>query len=466
MAKVDSKDVPDQQARLGQFFTPPGTVEFCLSKTAVATPLVVEPSYGAGAFLAGVRAKCPGAEVLGVEIDPSVAATYSGPERVVTANFYDFDLLTGQDITFIGNPPYRTPACSLGRGPDSRADYVHDLCARYGVRGVREEAVFFILKSVDLILKNRVRGHLYYVLPKTIFRNNSRAFKTFTDFLTTHCRLVSLDDLGRDFPGVTTDLCWVHLAVDGTRSDEFLWNGSPARVDAFYGVDAALIPFQRIFKKTYLGSVPCESVLLSCRDEPLDHFRRRLSALMEATRDEAPALLRYNGVPHLKALQRGDRAKLAVVLGYLDEIRALVEDDFGDREWYRPIRHRHEDRWYFRHHALKRASFVYQLNPNPCPSFYFPGNPVKGCMDYWGFCEYDVNRNCSPSANRTVPVDGVGDNLTDEFKGYWRDHTNRPYADIFSYLDHVLKSGWYKAMKKEYQRWYFGVPAEWMEDWK
>ena len=383
MAKVNTKDVPEKQNQLGQFFTPEATADFCLDRTAVTTPIVIEPSCGQGVFLDKIRRRFPGVEILGVELDEAAAAAYAGPERVELANFYDFDLLVGSELTFIGNPPYRTPACSLGDDPAlNRRDYVRRLCAKYGITGIREEAVFFLVHSIDLMVRNDVKGHIYYILPKTIFRNNSRSYKTFTTFLRENARLVEVTDIGKEFSGVTTDLCYVHLAVDGTNSDVFTWNGAEARVDSFYGVDEDIIPFQAIFKKTYLGSVPCESVLMSCRDEPVGHFGHRMRTLFHAGAKNVYDLLCYKGVPHLKALQQGSKKKLAVVEQYVEEIRTLVpKEDFLNGDFYRPITHRSEERYYFRHEALKKASFVYQLNPKPGPGFYFPGNPAKGCND-------------------------------------------------------------------------------------
>jgi len=462
MGKVNSKDLPEKQQQLGQFFTPDKTADFCLSHTEIVTPLVIEPSCGKGVFLDKIRAKSPNTIILGIELDEELE--YVG-EQVANLNFYDFDLLVGNDITFIGNPPYRTPACSLGDDVVfNRKPYLRKMCEKYGVTGIREEAVFFIIKSIDLILKNNVSGHIYYILPKTIFQNNSRSYKTFTGFLKNNVRLVSVNDIGQDFFGVTTDLCYVHFVVDGTRSDKFLWDGIESNLDSFYGVDEDLIPFQSIFKKTYLGSVPCESVLLSVKCEPREHFKERLIRLFSGQVGVMEGLS-YQGEPHLRALKKGDINKLEVVSRYVEEIRRRVDTkDFQCDNFYKPIQHRHEIRFYFRHEALKKASFVYQLNPNPCRSFYFPGNPSKGCLDYHGFTDYDVNRNCSPSANRTVPVDGVENNLTDEFKLYWKE-TGRPYSDVFAYLSYILESDWYKDMKQKYQRFYFGIPREFDKKW-
>lgn len=429
MANVNSKDLPAKYQLFGQYQTPDHIVDFCLSKTKYETDIVIEPSCGTGAFLN----KLPNA--IGLEIDPEIC-----PPNAQNMNFYDFDQKFEKDLTFIGNPPYRTPAASL----IDRKEVVHGLMKKYNITGMREEAVFFLVKTVDLILTNNVRGHIYYILPKSIFHNNSKSYQSFIKFLE-RIALLEVWDLPADFDKVNTDVCYVHFSVG---------YGHENQIKDFYGVNEEIITFHQIFKKTYLGSVPCESVLLSIRGEPLSHFKERLFRLMT---EEDSKWLTYQGEFHLVALKKQDPKKIEVVWNNVKEIKRLVSvEDFLNDEYYKPIRHRKEDRWYFRHNSLKKSKqFVYQLNPNPCRSFYFPGNPVKGCLDYWGICEYDINRNCSPSANRTVPLDV--DNITDEFKSYWS-KTGLPLEKVFDYLAFVLASDWYKNMKSKYQRFYFGVP--------
>ena len=93
--------------------------------------------------------------------------------------------------------------------------------------------------------------------------------------------------------------------------------------------------------------------------------------------------------------------------------RRNIIEHFENDDYYKPIKNRgKEDHWYFRDDSLKNVKeFVYQINPNPCKSFYFSGNPSSNSGDYFGFCDYDVNRNVSPGAARCVPVDNLEDNL-------------------------------------------------------
>jgi hypothetical protein len=269
-------------------------------------------------------------------------------------------------------------------------------------------------------------------------------------------------DLEVKFPGVNRDLVYVSFEVGKPQSLVYQHNGLPRNVSEFYQ-ELDYIPFQKIFKRTNLGSVPCESIFLSIRDEPLDFFMRRIEALFTARPKESCILdfLNYKGQLHLKSLNKD--SKKEVIVRYVNEIISLPGFDmalFGDRNNYKPIQHRNEQRWYFRHPFLKKASFVYELNRNPCPSFYFPGNPNKGSTDYFGYASFDCNRNSSPGANRTVPLDGVEDNLREEFREWWDRNCGLEYKYVFEYILHISRSEWYKNLKKTCQRFYFGIPKD------
>ena len=123
--------------------------------------------------------------------------------------------------------------------------------------------------------------------------------------------------------------------------------------------------------------------------------------------------------------------------------------------------------YYFRCEKIKKnKNFVYELNPNPCKSFYFTGNPSHSSTDYFGFCNYDINRNVSPGANRTVPVDNIEDNLTDSFKVWWNANTTEPYSEVFNYIIYISKTDWYKERKQNNKRFYFGIPKTFYKDFK
>ena len=135
-------------------------------------------------------------------------------------------------------------------------------------------------------------------------------------------------------------------------------------------------------------------------------------------------------------------------------------NDFSNIEYYKTITHRTETRWYFRHKGLTTVSFIYIINSNPGPGFYFPGNPTKTSTDYFGYCDYDITRNSSPGACRTIPLKGLEDNITDEFKKWWNLNVNKDYTHIFDLFIKTHKSNWYKEMKKKYKRFYFGIPKD------
>ena len=83
--------------QLGQVFTPPRVVEFMLDLCA-NKGRVLEPSAGAGAFFAPLRAR--DRDCVGLEVDAGVA-----PDGVEVGNFFDYPLAEQFD-TIIGNPPY------------------------------------------------------------------------------------------------------------------------------------------------------------------------------------------------------------------------------------------------------------------------------------------------------------------------------------------------------------------------
>ena len=453
---VAEKDIPEKQNLLGQFLTPDDVADFCLNRTEIKTEFVIEPSFGAGVFLDKIRHKAPNVSIFGLELDPDIASQYQGKEYTKIGNFYDFRHLDF-DTTFIGNPPFRSPAYSLS----DRRIFVKDLMKKYGISNMREEAVIFLVHTVDIILESGHKGYIHYILPKAIFDNNSKAYLSFKSFLKQHVNVMSVWDLDWKAPGVSRDLVYVSMEVG--RQGPFYFNGKLTDVSTFYH-ELDYIPFQKIFKKTNLGSVPCESLFLSIKGESKEDFRERLVHLFftaEVTADNIDEFLRYEGKLHLSSLAK--HSKKQVVFDYYREIQNLPGFSlavFRDIDNYKPIQHRNEKRWYFRHPFLKKGSFVYELNRDPCPSFYFPGNPNKGSTDYFGYCEFDINRNSSPGANRTVPLEGIEDNLQDDFKAWWRANTDLDYKYIFEYILHTSRSVWYKNLKKTCQRFYFGIPKE------
>jgi hypothetical protein len=464
---IAEKDIPNKQNLLGQFFTDDKIASLCVDAIPTFTDYIVEPSCGNGVFLDKIRLKKSTAKIMAIELDPEVIADYTGSEKISVMNFYDFSHTFSDPVCFIGNPPYHSPAYSLSERPL----FVKSLMKKYSLTNIREESVIFFVWTIDLIIKSGVKGYINYIMPKAVFDNNSKAYLSFRKFLKQYLKLVQVVELDKCFKGVNRDLVFVSFETgSGDDANNYYLHKSlvseiaKRTVGEFYN-ELDYIPFQKMFKRTNLGSVPCESIFLSIHDEPINHFMKRMYSLFICNVDISNLLsyLKFNGEAHLTALKNNSEKKLQVIMNYVEEIKKLPNFDvglFNDLHNYKPIQHRNGKRWYFRHKFLKKASFVYELNRDPCPSFYFPGNPNKGSTDYFGYCEYDVNRNSSPGANRTIPLENIEENLQPEFKIWWDNNCGLPYKCVFEYLLYISKSEWYKNLKKTCQRFYFGIPKQ------
>ena len=418
--------------------------------------LIIEPSFGLGSFLYKLEEKYQTSPIVGIEFDDELYNQYTGKSSVYNLSFYQFNLPTIEfdSVSFVGNPPYRTPAFSLNGDDTPR---VKELIKKYELNGIKEEAVFFIAHAVDLILTASTSGMIHWVLPKTIFENNSKGFQNFRKFLNTYAPVIEITDISEEYPDVAQPLCIAKFLINQPVTNNV--------TDSLVLRDT--IEFQRIFSKTYLGSVPCESILLSCKDEPVQNFKERLENIFQKNVDIVDGL-KYNNTYHLRALNGNSSSeKFKILYKYVDEIKKTIDvSEFSNDDNYKSIAHRTETRWYFRHKDLTKVSFIYIINSNPTKSFYFPGNPTKTSTDYFGFCEYDCNRNSSPGANRTVPIDNIENNITPEFLKFWNENTSEPITEVFNYIIYISKSNWYKNHKSKYQRFYFGIPIQFDKTWK
>jgi len=467
---IELKNVQDKKFVLGQYFTRPDICDSIVRRIDFRDALVVEPSFGSGNFLRALR-HLPN-RLIGIELDEELVTQLDGVENVEVRNqdFYDFRIDSDNELCFIGNPPFRTPAYSLA----THKDFILALTRKYDVLGLREEAVFFILHTIDLILESKRRtGELHYILPKCILKNNSKFFQRFKRFLTEKCifkSIVSID--GYEFDGVNQDLICLSLRVDENHPPQttVLVDGDKADLVEYLCLEENdIIPFQKIFKKTYLGSVPCESLLMSVTGEPVESLKSRLCKIIGDQGINPRSLyerLQYQGRFHLKIFDKpfedtSVQDKLAIILSYVKNIqqKSGILAEFEKDDNYKEINGRSEVQYYFRCAKLKPGkNFVYELNPHPCKSFFFTGNPSSSSTDYFGFCDYDINRNVSPGANRTVPVEDIESNLTDSFKRWWRANTEEPFSDVFKYIIFVSQTQWYKERKRSHKRFYFGIP--------
>jgi hypothetical protein len=474
---IEEKNVQSKKYQLGQFFTPVELAEEILTKLNIDSDIVIEPSFGACGFIQPMLERYSDAQVVGIEIDKDLYNTAKTlfPDTVLyNKNFYDIDeelKFNTKKVTFIGNVPFRSPAFSL----TTHRDYVKKLAHRYNVKGIREEAVFFIVKTADIMITNNYQGGIHYIIPKSLITNDSKFYLQFKKFLKKYFKIVSVFDVDPNkFENVAQGLIMLSMETGGDDSNYAIThNGVEEPVDTVLQMVNTDITFQQIFKKTYLGSVPAESFLVSVSGESKTDFKDRLVKIFDkpTTASSLKVDLAYNGKYHLKVLsgknQNNIDVKLQQIANYINEVKQKIDVSiFKNIDNYKIIQQRKETRFYFRHSALKKCSFVYELNPNPCPSFYFTSNPSAGSTDYFGYCDYDITRNSSPGCCRTVPLCNFSNNVTDFFKNYWKTNAgDLPLEMMFSYIQYVSASSWYKQQKKLRKRFYFCVPTIFMKEW-
>jgi len=474
---LEEKNIQSKKYQLGQFFTPADLVSDILPQLDIQSDIIVEPSFGGCGFIEPMTTVYKDAEIVGIELDKDWYD--KGVEKypnlnLIHKNFYDIEDEMSFDtkrVSFLGNVPFRSPAYSL----TTHKDYVKKLARKYGVTGIREEAVFFIIKTADIMITNDYEGGIHYIIPKSLITNDSKFYMQFKRFLKKHFKIVNVFDIDpTKFDNVAQDLIMLSMQRGGDETNyKVPHNGVEEKVDSVLQMVNPDIPFQDIFEKTYLGSVPAESFLLSVSGETKKQFRDRLVKIF--SKDTTPASLKvdltHKGKYHLKVLSSKSTdkvdAKLQVIADYINEVKEKVNVDiFKDIANYQVIQQRKEVRYYFRHKDIKKCSFVYEINPNPQPSFYFTSNPSAGSTDYFGYCEFDITRNSSPGCCRTVPLEKASNNIKDEFKKYWKNATDdMPIEMVFSYIQYVSKSDWYKKQKKLRKRFYFCLPKVFMKEW-
>jgi len=461
-----SKNTANKKQLLGQYNTPENTV-LELFKTINNIDFsqynFIEPSFGSGNIIKYIKENCNFKHIYGYEIDNNYEYLLNefNSENVTLkiSNFYDVTCENQKEpLFYFGNPPYRTPNQSSKTHPE----IIKKLKTKFSIGAIKEEAVFFILQTIDI---SPFGSHVFYILPKTIFQNPTKAFNSFRNIFNNHVTLKSITDIDNIFDNVDQDLVLCHFICEKPKSKNYIVSYNEENVglnDIWYD---DVFTYNDIFKKTYLGSVPAESIFLSCNDESVDHFKQRIENIFNedtiVNEDNLVELLSYNGVPHLGELKKQNKEKIKTILSYILEIKnnlTFEKDIFSDIENYKTINHRTKIRYYFRHEKLKKCNFVYLLNSSPKPSFYFTGNPTKISTDYFGYTEYDVNRNSSPGALRTVPIENIQNNIKDEFIAFWEENTNRPITDIFQYLLSVSKSEWWVKRKKRLNKQYFCIP--------
>jgi hypothetical protein len=453
---IEQKSIGTIDKFLGQFMTPEHITNDIFNNIDGLRKdcIFVEPSFGTGNFIKSfISNGVPISQIVGIEIDKNLFNSFNlKSDNFFNINYYDFNYVFDSYIHFIGNVPFRTPALSL----QSHSSEIKRLTKKYRVVGIREEAVFFILKSIELIEQSKMGGRISFIIPKTLLTNNSKFFKTFHKLINEKFSIIKIQDLPKNiFDGASLDTCLLDIEYNTSTVSSILSN-----TDEYWD-------FNKIFKRTYLGSVPCESIFLSAPDETKFEFKNRLMRLFSEPLDNLDFNLRHNGLAHLKVLNGNNtnliNKKLEIIASYINEIKGKIPnfiEYLDDIQYYKDINHRNSSRFYYRNRILKKMSFVYEINPNPCKSFYFTGNPASTSTDYFGYCDYDITRNSSPGACRTIPIDGLAENLTDEFKEWWKLNVDREYEFIFDLFMKTHKSKWYAEMKSKYKRFYYGIPMD------
>src|SRR3989338_10913475 len=214
---LERKNTQDKRYILGQFFTPPHICSRLVAYIDFTDALIIEPSFGTGNFLSSVR-NLPN-EKIGLELDSDIFSDQFVNEKtkLLNENFYDFTIKTSKKLLFLGNPPYRTPAYSL----TTHKDTISKLTKKYNVLGIREEAVFFILHTIDIIRTNGGNGEIHYIIPSSLLKNNSKFYTRFKEFLKEGCHFAKITSLkGTEFDGVAQDLIFLSLYVNQKTNTE------------------------------------------------------------------------------------------------------------------------------------------------------------------------------------------------------------------------------------------------------
>jgi hypothetical protein len=461
-----SKNTANKKQLLGQYNTPKQTITELfelIGKIDYKKYDFIEPSFGSGNIINYVKENFEFDRVYGFELDCDyefvIQDLSDNRTHLEIKNFYDVNLKNNEKpLLYFGNPPYRTP----NESSKTHSEIIKGLKKKYSIGSIKEEAVFFILHTIDISPK---QSEVYYILPKTIFQNPTRAFEGFKNVFRNNVTIKSICDIKNFFENVDQDLVLCHFICEPPKNNNYYitYNNTDVLLNDIWKDE--VFTYNDIFKKTYLGSVPAESIFLSCKNESLESFNERMENIfneeMIVNEDNLISLLSYEGEPHLGELKKNNTSKIKTVVSYINEIKNnenQPKNIFSDISNYKTIKHRQEIRYYFRHETLKKYKFVYLINSNPGESFYFTGNPTKISTDYFGFTDYDVNRNSSPGALRTVPLNGIEDNIKDEFKDFWIKNTKRPLTDLFDYLLFVSKSKWWVDRKKRLNKQYFCVP--------
>ena len=171
----------EHRKRLGQYMTPALLRERLLDRCGLFAGMrVLDPGVGTGEFLRSVQARCPGAELHGWDVDPSVLSVAA--ENAPEAHLRERSALEpyrGEPFDLVvGNPPY----FQFNASRETRAYFARVISGRVNIF-----SLFFQVGLEAL----RPGGRLAYVIPPSM--NNGAYFERLREFLIQHTAVEFLE---------------------------------------------------------------------------------------------------------------------------------------------------------------------------------------------------------------------------------------------------------------------------------
>jgi len=149
---------PEERKRLGAYFTPVEIVDRVLDAVSRYLPVrqlaFVDPACGAGAFLARIAERFPGAALYGSELDPGSfahARSRLPGAKLRCGDGLELEGIDAECAVWIGNPPYNGTSALL-KDPARWAALARDVPQLRG-QSLREDYAFFLLSAMQ-----RLRG--------------------------------------------------------------------------------------------------------------------------------------------------------------------------------------------------------------------------------------------------------------------------------------------------------------------
>ena len=161
---IEQKSIGSKDKFLGQFMTPIDcATELVSSVKFDRSHHFAEPSFGTGNFIKALNSiGILDDNIFGCELDTKLYnESKIKNKNLKNINFYDYNNIFEREVNFVGNVPFRSPALSL----TTHKSILQRLTRKYGVVGIREEAVFFILKTIELIENSNRGGTINYITP-------------------------------------------------------------------------------------------------------------------------------------------------------------------------------------------------------------------------------------------------------------------------------------------------------------